>query len=148
MSNYKNAEHFGYKVGDKFKYLPKVKSVNGKFDRNDVLTLQYDDGTHCPRFENQYNIKAYEYLHLLEKLEETDNPQKGQQEVTETVTICPSATIQEMLDASSCDNVSVQITVDSVIVYWNGMVLLVDNEVSIEQILKAITLLKKQRINV
>ena len=77
---------------------------------------------------------------------EPSGSQRDQQKVTETV--CSSAEIQEMLDACSCDNVSVQITVDSVMVHWNGMVLLVDNEVNIEQMLKAITLLKKQQVNV
>lgn len=48
MNYYKNAEHFGYKVGDEFKYTPKALDINSRFSQNDVLTLVADDRSNCP----------------------------------------------------------------------------------------------------
>ena len=145
MSNYKNAEHFGYKVGDKFRYVPKALDINQKFDPNDVLTFVSDDGSCCPQFENQNKIVCYEYLRLLEKLEEINNLQERQQQVTEIVTTCPSAAIQEMLLTCFDDSVNVTISMDSIKVKWQGSVFVVSRKASLKQIIEAINLLSSQQ---
>lgn len=225
MSECKNAKYYGYKVGDRFKYKSQAEDVTDVFNMGDVLILDEDDDTTCPRFENQNGVKAYEELYLLEKLEEPksvnyadfvgsqltvkldgygfcrdyigtvftieaysdtgysgghgfkvkgyDNwglefvgvesffpnglveevtPQheevqpEGVQEVTENSQNCPSAAIQEMLLSCFDDKISVDISMDSVKVVWRGLTFLVDEEVSLEQILKAVDLLSQQQV--
>lgn len=150
MDDCKNAEYYGYKVGDEFKYKSRSESMNYIFDINDVLILDNDDGTSCPRFVNQNGFRGYESLRLLEKIEETteldEGQQEGVQEVTSEVTTSTPAAIQEMLLASFDDKISVEISMDSIKVKWRGLTFVVDEEVSLEQILNAVNLLSEQQV--
>ena len=64
-----NAQYYGYRVGDKFKYKSGVNlnEISGIFASGDTLILELDDDSIAPRFRNQYGQNAYEYLELLEK---------------------------------------------------------------------------------
>lgn len=143
-----NAQYYGYRVGDKFRYKPGVNlnEISDIFASGDTLILELDDDSIAPRFRNQYGQNAYEYLELLEKIE--DKPQEGEQKATPEVTFCPSAAIQEMLLACFSDDISVEISMDRVTVNWQGLSFVVDEEVSLEQIVKAVDLLSQQQVEV
>ena len=231
MSDRKNAEYYGYKVGEKFEYKSDVdvNGISGTFSSSDTLILDLDDHSTVPRFRNQYGQSAYEYLEYLEKIEdkspsyadfvgraltvkqdgygfsdeyigsswviegylddgyygsagfkvkghdndgiefvgvesffpdglvdglsadtliEPSDSEEGQQEVSETETKCPSTAIQEMLLACFDDKISVEISMDSVKVKCCGLPFVVDKEVGLEQVLKAIDILSEQQAEV
>lgn len=87
MGKYKNAEYYGYKVGDKFKYKSdvNVNDTSGTFSSGDTLILDLDDHSTIPRFRNQYGQSAYECLELLEKIE--DKPQSYADFVGKALTV-------------------------------------------------------------
>lgn len=145
MSERKNTEYYGYKVGDKFKYKSDV-DVNGTFSSSDTLILDLDDHSIVPRFRNQYGQNAYEYLELLEKIE--DKPQESELDVTSEVTTCQHTAIQEMLLACFSDEISVEISMDAVKVNWQGLSFVADKEASLEEIVKAVDLLSRQQVEV
>ena len=70
----KNAEYYGYKVGDKFRYRDGIveldKTTVFRGSDESVLTLLEDDGSDCPYFKNEDGVKGYEDLNLLVKIEE------------------------------------------------------------------------------
>lgn len=67
------------------------------------------------------------------------------QKVTETVTICPSITIQEMLHTCFDSSVNIVISTNNIKVKWRGSVFLVDKKANLEQIIEAINLLSAQQ---
>lgn len=69
----KNAEYYGYVVGDKFRYHDDAGEMNKTsfFRRSEgtVFTLLEDDSSDCPYFEDENGVKAHEELTLLVKIE-------------------------------------------------------------------------------
>lgn len=151
----KTAKELGYKVGDVFVYdinSDRLNNVfNSDFSLQGELTLVQDDGSSCPLFR-QGDIEAYEDLDLLRKIKdasaESDKPQEGQHEVTPKVTTCQHTAIQEILLACFSDEISVEISMDAVTVNWQGLSFVVDEYVSLEQIVEAVDLLSQQQVEV
>lgn len=75
----KNAEYYGYKVGNKFKFKEGVSDDerNENFIESEILELIRDDFSSCPLFKDEHGKEDYEDLHLLEKIatERTLKPQ-------------------------------------------------------------------------
>lgn len=161
----KNAEYYGYKVGDKFKFKEYVSDDkrNESFIGSEILELIRDDDSSCPKFKDECEMEDYEDLHLLEKIEEG--------KVSYTEEIIPVATenvpstaamilaaddlttessvenIQSLLGAAYAEDISVYITVDSVKVYWKHYEFVVDNKVSLGKIIECIDVLEGQLVN-
>lgn len=212
----KNAEYYGYKVGDKFKYKGGVSDNerNERFIGSEILELIWDDNSLCPKFKDECGNERYECLDLLEKIatERTLKPQDlgcwqqvvdviGEDRASEelqkvidikdsqgkfwsegdelldafqwdltpqghsfwekieegkspyTEEIIPVATessvenIQALLGTAYAKDISVYITVDSVKVYWKHYEFVVDNKVSLGEIIECIDVLEGQLVN-
>ena len=69
MSEIKNCEYYGYKVGDKFRIIDKEGVVSDIGNCN-ILTLSQDDGSDCPKFDGDNGNRGYASLCALEKIDE------------------------------------------------------------------------------
>tara|TARA_Y100000310_G_C20520906_1_gene733625 strand:+ start:223 stop:735 length:513 start_codon:yes stop_codon:yes gene_type:complete len=69
MSEVKNCEYYGYKVGDKFRIIDK-EGVASDIGNCNILTLSQDDGSDCPKFDGDNGNRGYASLCALEKIDE------------------------------------------------------------------------------
>lgn len=62
----KTCEELGWKVGDRFQFI----GSDGTFKMGEIITLELDDKSRCPRFENKGGRRGWCYTREVEPIVE------------------------------------------------------------------------------